>query len=253
MNHPMPPLAGYALVGLALAPAALAQAADPAAAPAQSSLWSMIREGGWAMIPLGLCSLALIYLAIHCLRETQARNFGGAAFAQRLLDLCQSGRWSEAAAAARQEPTLLGRALAAGLPKFDDRAPDASARAVEESVREVFEIEDRAISQWISYVNVVASVAPMVGLLGTVSGMIGAFRIMAGGGMGRPELLAGSIGEALITTATGLCIGIPAMVAYSYFSNRLDSLLAENAQRAGAVTDSLVAATKGQRREDPGQ
>ena len=60
----------------------------------------------------------------------------------------------------------------------------------------------------------------MIGLLGTVSGMISAFDTMAAGGMGRPELLAGNIGEALITTATGLVIGIPAMIAYFIMRNR---------------------------------
>jgi biopolymer transport protein ExbB len=67
----------------------------------------------------------------------------------------------------------------------------------------------------------------MVGLLGTVSGMIGAFQTIATGGMGKPELLAGDIGEALITTATGLTIGIPAMVFYFVLKNRLDTRLDE--------------------------
>lgn len=79
------------------------------------------------------------------------------------------------------------------------------------------------IAQWIQYLNVIATVAPMVGLLGTVSGMIGAFQTIAGGGMGKPEKLAGDIGEALITTATGLCIGIPAMIGFFALRNRLDN------------------------------
>ena len=110
---------------------------------------------------------------------------------------------------------------------------------VDETVREQFELEEHNIGQWIHYINVIASVSPMIGLLGTVSGMIGAFQTMSAGGMGRPELLAGDIGEALITTATGLCIGIPAMIAYSYFNNRLNNQLVENAQRANAVCESL--------------
>jgi len=66
----------------------------------------------------------------------------------------------------------------------------------------------------------VASIAPMVGLLGTVSGMIQAFQNMATGGMGKPELLAGNIGEALVTTATGLVIAIPAMLTFTFLKNR---------------------------------
>ena len=204
-----------------------------------SSLWSMIEQGGWAMIPLGICSLALIYLAIHCLRETKAERFGSEPLANRLEELCAKGRIEDAFASARHDPSLLGRSLAAGLPKFNPKTPSSSLEKVDETIREQFELEEHAIGQWIHYINVIASVSPMIGLLGTVSGMIGAFQTMSAGGMGRPELLAGDIGEALITTATGLCIGIPAMIAYSYFNNRLNNQLVENAQRANAVRESL--------------
>jgi biopolymer transport protein ExbB len=87
--------------------------------------------------------------------------------------------------------------------------------------------------------NVVATVAPMIGLLGTVSGMIGAFQTISSGGMGRPELLAGDIGEALITTATGLVIGIPAMIAYFIFRNRLSNRMIEILQTATHLVDHL--------------
>jgi biopolymer transport protein ExbB len=70
----------------------------------------------------------------------------------------------------------------------------------------------------------------MIGLLGTVSGMISAFQTIGRGGMGRPELLAGDIGEALITTATGLVIGIPAMIAYFVIKNRLNNAMIATAQ-----------------------
>ena len=110
---------------------------------------------------------------------------------------------------------------------------------LDETVHEQFEIEEHAVSQWIHYINVIATVSPMIGLLGTVSGMIGAFQTMSAGGMGRPELLAGNIGEALITTATGLCIGIPAMIAHSYFNNRLNNQLVENKHRANAISECL--------------
>lgn len=112
---------------------------------------------------------------------------------------------------------------------------------MEETIQERFDLEEHSVGQWIHYINVIATVSPMVGLLGTVSGMIGAFQTMSTGGMGRPELLAGNIGEALITTATGLCIGIPAMVAHSYFNNRLNNQLVESAQRANSISEHLDA------------
>jgi len=204
-----------------------------------SSLWNMIEQGGWAMAPLGICSLALIYLIIHCSRETKATRFGTERFSERIESLCKSGKLDEAISAAKQEPALLGRALSLAFDKFDPDAEAIDRGKLDETVHEQFELEEHAVGQWIHYINVIATVSPMIGLLGTVSGMIGAFQTMSAGGMGRPELLAGNIGEALITTATGLCIGIPAMIAHSYFSNRLNNRLVENTQRANAVSECL--------------
>ncbi len=207
----------------------------------QSSLWNMIAQGGWAMYPLGACSLALIYLIIHCARETNASKFGSEFFSSRIESLCKAGRIEDAISAARLEPSVLGKALAAGLPKLVSSNEDSNKEKVEETIQERFDLEEHSVGQWIHYINVIATVSPMVGLLGTVNGMIGAFQTMSTGGMGRPELLAGNIGEALITTATGLCIGISAMVAHSYFNNRLNNQLVESAQRANSISEHLDA------------
>ena len=204
-----------------------------------SSLRNMIEQGGWAMAPLGMCSLALIYLIIHCSKETKPARFGSELFSERIESLCKSGKLAEAISAAKQEPALLGRAIALALEKIGPESEFMDRDKLDETVHEQFEIEEHAVSQWIHYINVIATVSPMIGLLGTVSGMIGAFQTMSAGGMGRPELLAGNIGEALITTATGLCIGIPAMIAHSYFTNRLNNQLVENGQRANVISECL--------------
>ncbi|MCH6257696.1 MotA/TolQ/ExbB proton channel family protein [Puniceicoccaceae bacterium K14] len=205
-----------------------------------SSLFTMISQGGWAMIPLGICSMTLIYLIIHCFRETRAINFGTDQLANHITKLCSAGRIEDAMYHCKNDTTLLGRSLEFALVKDAKLVPNADRlESFNNAIAEKIEIEENNVSQWIHYINVVAGVAPMVGLLGTVSGMIGAFQTMSSGGMGRPELLAGDIGEALITTATGLCIGIPAMIAYSYFNNRLNNAIMENAQRAGMIADTL--------------
>lgn len=175
------------------------------------------------MYPLVLTSLALIYLFIHCYRETRDKEFG-----------------NNAAEIPNDDTTVLGRILATAIPKFDPARAEATTEAFENEIFESLELEENAIAQWIHYLSVIANVAPMIGLLGTVSGMIGGFQTMATGGMGRPELFAGDIGEALITTATGLCIGIPAMIAHSYFSNRLNTLVVETNRRANQLGESLI-------------
>jgi len=80
----------------------------------------------------------------------------------------------------------------------------------------------------------------MIGLLGTVSGMISAFQTIGDGGMGKPELLASDIGEALMTTATGLVIGIPAMVFYFIMKNRLGTQMIATVQAASNLIDDLA-------------
>lgn len=204
-----------------------------------SSLWAMIRQGGWAMYPLAACSLAVIYIAIHCYRETRPSNFAPSSLVDQLANDFSTANIQKASQTARASDTLLGRALTSAFPKLDPVKPRDKIEAFEAEIGASIGAEENATTQWIHYLSVVANTAPMIGLLGTVSGMIGGFQTMASGGMGRPELFAGDIGEALITTATGLCIGIPAMVAHSVFNNRLNTAITETTRQANSLIDQL--------------
>ena len=165
---------------------------------AQITLFDLLRQGGWAMFPLGLLCLLLFTLVLFAWMRTSAAMFG-----------LRPSRWV-------REPILpeLQQSL-------NEREKSERATVIEQQLHAL----EGATMRWIQYLNVIATIAPMVGLLGTVSGMIGAFQTIATGGMGKPELLAGDIGEALITTATGLTIGIPAMIFYFVLRNRLDARL----------------------------
>lgn len=159
------------------------------------TLFELLKQGGWAMYPLGSLSLALFALILFSWLQTSRGYFG-----------FKPSRWTDVPVTEQisgQDPE--------GMDRIEDK---------------IYGIEANSL-RWIQYMNVIATIAPMVGLLGTVSGMIGAFQTIATGGMGKPELLAGDIGEALITTATGLTIGIPAMIFYFVLRNRLDSRIEE--------------------------
>jgi biopolymer transport protein ExbB len=205
-----------------------------------SSLWALLAQGGWAMWPLGVCSLVSIALVLHAARETRRARFIPDGLVSRLHDALGRRELEVARTLVAGDRTVLSRALAGGLTRARAERPDANKARVEEGVVEGIEHEDAAIGQWINYLNVVATVAPMIGLLGTVSGMIGAFQSIKGGAMGRPELLAGDIGEALITTATGLVIGIPAMIAYFVLRNRLGNQVMATSQVATRLIDRLA-------------
>jgi biopolymer transport protein ExbB len=218
----------------------LAQAPAVLGAAGGMTLWQLIEQGGWCMWPLGACSLAMFIFGVHAIRETRRTRFIPDALVPQLRDLLDSRRIDEARALLAGDRTVLARVLAAALERARPDLPDANKERVEESVAEGIEHEDAAIGQWITYLNVVATVAPMIGLLGTVSGMISAFQTISAGGMGRPELLAGDIGEALITTAAGLIIGIPAMLAYFILRNRLADQIAATVQIATRLIDRLA-------------
>lgn len=224
----------------ALAQDEAAASTEVAASPAGSaSLFDLILQGGWAMIPLGLLSLAMFYLIFHCWMMTGAKRFFEASQVSRIASQLRASNPADAINEARRPDNVLGRLIAISLEKYTVSERAAPREALENTFAEAAEGEENSVSQWINYLNVIATVAPMVGLLGTVSGMIGAFQTIATGGMGKPQLLAGDIGEALITTATGLVIGIPAMISYFYYRNRLTNRMIETSRNGSELFDQL--------------
>jgi len=173
--------------------------------------------------------------------ETRRARFIPDAVLPQIKDALTTHDVETACATLNASSTVLGRCLAPALLKLRSDRPNLNKEQVETILIEKLEAEENGVSQWVNYLNVVAAVAPMIGLLGTVSGMISAFQTIGQGGMGRPELLAADIGEALITTATGLVIGIPAMIFYFILRNRLGHQMIQSTQTAseliGAVDD----------------
>ena len=202
------------------------------------NLWGLIQQGGWAMYPLGTCSVIMLFLIFYSWKETAPKKFFIRENVNNSLSALDKGNTEQGLSYLQTTDTLLNRAVTPALKKIH-KGPEKSENLFIENL----EAEENNVAQWVTYLNVVASVAPMIGLLGTVSGMISAFQTIGRGGMGRPELLAGDIGEALITTATGLVIGIPAMIAYFVLRNRLNSAMIATAQAGTELIE--VALDKG--------
>jgi len=210
---------------------------------ASITLFDRILQGGFAMVPLGICSFFLFFLTFYCWKETQRKKFVPDVLIPEALRGIQQRAFQDVREQFRHSDTVLGRTLYTALAKANPSYPHGNKEKVEGVLSESLEAEENNLSQWINYLNVIASVAPMIGLLGTVSGMISAFDTMAAGGMGRPELLAGNIGEALITTATGLVIGIPAMIVYFIMRNRLNNAMIWTLQSATDMVDAIAEET----------
>ena len=230
-------------------PAAPAPAATPetAAAPAPAakkmSLWDLIVVGGWAMWPLGFCSLSMVGLAVLNFRQISQKKMIPEAALGQLRVAAKEQNLETMVNVSASTNSLFTNALLAGLRKFNPEDPMGAKPNVEAAIAEAVTREESQAGFWINFLSLVTAISPMLGLLGTVSGMIGAFQKIGSGGMGKPELLAANIGEALITTAAGLIIAIPSMFFYFLFRNLLNRIIQQAELNYSLLLDDLTGST----------
>lgn len=177
----------------------------------------MLKQGGWAMWPLGLFSSAMLYFIIRNSMLLRQKSLLRSDLKEEIEAKLASSDVAGAREICQNNPSLMTSVLDAGLERISEG--DFDSAHVAEAIEEAGNEQMVTFMKPINYLSIIGGTAPMLGLLGTVSGMIKAFQTIAAGGMGKPELLAGNIGEALITTATGLIIAIPAMITYFIFKN----------------------------------
>ncbi len=204
----------------------LAQA-GPAGGDAPLSIWDLIVKGGPVMVPIAICSLVAIAVMVERSISLRMSSVIPAAFMPKLRDTMRRGSDADRRAAlglCRENASPMAGICAAAIRRLDEPIEYLERTIEQAGEREVFKLR-----RYLRVLSVVAAVAPLLGLLGTVFGMIGAFRTVAASGeaLGRTELLANGIYEALITTAAGLIVAIPSLLGYHWFSTRVERLVAE--------------------------
>jgi len=220
-----------------------AEAAEPTEAVVETtSLIGLIKQGGLLMWPLGLLSVGAIALSVYGFLTVRESKMLTPELVPTLQEALDNLRLEEAVTICQGTPSLLTNILNAGLQRISDGILDAG--SMEKAMEEAAVEETSAGLKTISYLSIIAQISPMVGLLGTVSGMIKAFQKIGKGAMGKPEVLAADIGEALVTTATGLLIGIPAMFLYFYLKGRYTSNVSKLGRTVGNLSHHLVAASR---------
>ena len=189
-------------------------------------------KGGVLMYPLAACSLiALAIILEKAVLFGSARSPGGQA--EGVLRAAEEGDWARAEALVREDPRPLGRLLSAALAGRELPRAD-----LENQLSRVGSVELKRLSHRLHLLELIGRISPMLGLTGTVTGLTRAFRTVAAlKQISDPSLLASGIWEALITTVAGLFIGIPTLIAYHLFDNRLKSLAFE----MKSVGEELVA------------
>lgn len=226
----------------AFAQEAATGAPEPTGEIESRTFLEQIKLGGPFMIPLILLSVATVGLIIYNAIMFKAKNFLRPDVIETLRAQLDSVDIQGAKQTCEENPCVVANITSAGLDRITSEEFDPV--FIEKAMEEASAEELNGPFLFVSLLSIIATIAPMVGLLGTVSGMIKAFHTIATVGMGSPELLANNISEALITTASGLTVGIPAMVAYFFFKTRYAKMTAQIARYSGDLYHSLVDGVK---------
>ena len=202
----------------------------------------MVQAGGWLMLPILLASVMALAIIGERFWALQHKRIAPRHLVGQIWQWYKSDALDDEHIDGLAANSPLGRILAAGL--INRNHPrEIMKEAIEETGRQVvLELE-----RYLNTLGTIASVTPLLGLLGTVIGMIKVFAAITTHGVGNPEVLAGGISEALITTAAGLSVAIPSLIFYRFFRGRVDELVLVMEEEALKIVDVM----HGDREEEP--
>jgi biopolymer transport protein ExbB len=235
-------LSGIALAGNAVS-ATVTNTAALTQVEKSTSLWGMFETGGVIMWPLLTLSMLVVALAITDGILLLRKRWFNAELEGKLAEMLRAKKVRSAISTCEQKALVLTRALIPGIRLARKDAVKYNLAAMDGALEEAISKEYFSCLPKIQYLSIIATIAPMLGLLGTVSGMIKAFQKIGIQGMGEPQALAGNIGEALVTTAFGLIVGIPAMFFFFYYRNMLRDKVEELQEKANFLVGQLTGDT----------
>lgn len=202
--------------------AAKGKAPGEPAAKSPESLFDLILKGGWVMIPIGLCSIAALALTIERGISLRRENVIPPDFFEGLKRALRSSD-DDVAAGTRYcdlRPCAVSNIFKAGISRMR-----MGMAAMEKAIEDAGAREVQKLKRSLRLLSMIATISPLLGLLGTVYGMISAFQAASAMGVGKGDALAVGIYEALVTTAAGLTLAIPALIVYQLYCIRVDSLV----------------------------
>lgn len=194
----------------------------------------IIKSGGWLMLPILLCSVAVIAITIERLWTLNPAKIAPRPLLGEVWGWIKNNQLDAGKLKGMRDTSHLGRIFAAGLSN-SKHGRDVMKDSIEEAASQVV----HELERFLGALGTIAAVAPLIGLLGTVLGMIQVFTAIMVEGTGNAGVLAGGISQALVTTAAGLTVAIPAMMAHRYFQRRVDDLVVTMEQEAVKLVDVL--------------
>jgi len=199
----------------------------------------LIVKGGVFMYPIILCSIVALAVFLERLWVLRRSHILPEDFIRNVRELLQKEKISEAVFLCQGDTSSIAKIFLAGL-----KSAQKGMWLVKEAIEERGAREATALEKNVAILSTIANLTPLLGLLGTVSGMIKTFNAISLHGIGNPAPLAGGIAEALITTATGLCVAIPTLVCYRFLKDKASALVFEMEENSIRLVDLMESCSR---------
>ncbi len=195
----------------------------------------IVRAGGWLMVPILLCSVIAMAIVLERLWSLRRSRVVPRGLLLKVWEQARGGTpGTDLPLQQLRARSPLGRVLAAGL-AAQDRSREVMKETIEETGRRVA----HELERFLNTLGTIAMITPLLGLLGTVVGMIEVFTVITDIGVGSPRDLAGGISQALVTTAAGIGVAIPTLIFHRYFRGRVDELVLEMEMEAVKLVEGI--------------
>jgi biopolymer transport protein ExbB len=197
-------------------------------------VFELVTAGGWLMVPIIACSIIAFAIIVERLWTLRVKRVIPRQLVAEVWDQARERKLNIERLQELRTGSPLGRILAAGLLNRN-----ASREIMKESIEDTGRHVVHELERYINTLGTIAAISPLLGLLGTVIGMIQVFSTITTAGVGNPGALAGGISQALITTAAGMVVAIPSLMAYRYFRGKVDMLVIRMEQQALRMVEVL--------------
>jgi len=194
----------------------------------------IVKAGGWLMAPIILCAIIAMGIMLERFWTLKQKRVIPDDLTRKVWDWVRNDELERNRIQSLHQGSPLGQILAAGLINRD-RERVVMKDSIEDTGRHVV----HELERYLDTLGTIAAVSPLLGLLGTVIGMVKVFAEIKIQGVGNPTVLAGGISEALITTAAGLTVAIPALIGYRYYRSRVDTLVVDMEKEAIKLVEAL--------------
>ncbi len=199
-------------------------------------MWEIIKAGGPFMWPIILCSIGSVAIIVERLWSLQQKRVLPQELTDQVWKWIENNQVNDKLIYALSQNSPLGKVLAEGLANRN-RPREIMIERLQDTGRHVV----HELERFLNTLGSIASISPLLGLLGTVTGIISAFSAISHDGMGDPRVLSGGIAEALLATASGLCVAIPSLFAYRFLRGKVERIVVQMEKEAMKLVDAIDA------------